>query len=117
MNLTHRPIYQKGAKPAKSKPIRDASRDATCQFAIPGVCTGDTQTVVGCHVSIPGMSAGMGQKNDDLFLIDGCADCHAVFDDRDAFAAAPIEWLDVLRAMMKSQQHRRSAGLILLAGE
>mgnify|MGYP005996769545 CR=1 FL=1 len=117
MNLTGQSIYEKGQKPAKSKPLRDASRGAVCQLAIPGVCRSDPEYVVGCHVSIPGMAAGMGQKNDDLFLIDGCDRCHAIFDNRDAFASAPIDWLDVLRALMKSQQQRRASGLILIAGE
>ena len=117
MNLTGQAIFAKGQRPAKSAPIREASRNATCQLAIAGVCRNDPAYVVGCHVSIPGMAAGMAQKNDDLFLIDGCDRCHAVLDNRAAFADAPIDWLDVLRAMMKSQQQRRAAGLILMAGE
>lgn len=114
MNITGRPIYQKGQKPKKVQAIRQAARDADCELAIVGICCHDPARVVGCHVSIPGFSAGMGQKNDDLFLIDGCDCCHAVFDSRDKFAAAPIDWLDVLRAMMRSQSRRMADGLIKL---
>lgn len=116
MNITGRPIYQKGQKPQKSKPLRDASKGAECELAIPGVCCNDPSRVVGCHVSIPGFAAGMAQKNDDLFLIDGCDCCHAVFDSRDKFAESPIDWLDVLRAMMRSQSRRKAAGLISVRG-
>ena len=116
-NITNRPIYQKGQKPAKSKPVRDASSQADCQLAIPGICCHDPARVVGCHVSIPGFAAGMGQKNDDLYLIDGCDQCHAILDNKAAFAEAPVDWLDVLRAMMRSQGRRRASGLIILKGE
>ena len=115
MNLTGRPIYEKGQKPRKVPALRNASRGATCTLRIPGVCNGNPETVVGCHVSIPGFSAGMAQKNDDLFLIDGCSDCHACFDSRAKFAAAPVDWLDVLRALMESQQRRLNAGLIVVS--
>lgn len=116
MNITGRPIYQKGQKPQKVKALRDASKGADCALAIPGVCRHDPAYVVGCHVSIPGFAAGMAQKNDDLFLIDGCDRCHAVFDSRDKFAESPIDWLDVLRAMMRSQSRRMAAGLINVRG-
>ena len=112
MNLTGRPIHQKGEKPQKVPALRQAAREAKCEFSIAGVCRNDPAYVVGCHVSIPGFSAGMAEKNDDLFLIDGCDRCHAIFDSRDKFAAAPIDWLDVLRALMRSQSRRKAAGLI-----
>lgn len=116
MNLTGRAPYQKGAKPAKSAPIRNASRDATCQLSIPGVCNGDTLTVVGCHLRQFNI-AGMGQKPDDLFLVDGCSDCHAALDDRSRWPSLGLGYDDILRALIRSQQSRRAAGLIQLEGE
>jgi hypothetical protein len=59
----------------------------------------------------------MGQKPSDLFLIDGCSDCHRAFDNRAAWAEAAIGWDDVLRALMESQERRLDAGLIRIGGE
>lgn len=116
MNLTQRPIYQKGAKPVKSKPVRDASRDRHCTLHIPGVCCQDPARTVGCHLRLFGF-AGAAQKPDDLFIVDACDCCHRVLDDRSAWADAPLGWDDILAALMRSQHQRRAAGLILLAGE
>lgn len=116
MNLTGQPIYQKGAKPAKSAPIREAARDAECQLNIPGVCRNDPAHVVFCHLRLFGI-AGTAQKPDDLIGYDGCDRCHAVQEDRSRWADAAIGFEDVLRAMIKSQLARRAAGLISLKGE
>lgn len=117
VNLTRRPPFEKGAKPVKAPLLREASRGATCTLRIPGVCNHDPATVVGCHVSIPGFSAGMGQKNDDLFLIDGCAACHSALDSRSRWAECGLGYDDILRALMESQSRRRASGLILLKDE
>ena len=116
-NLLSQAPFQKGTKPAKVPALREASRGAICTLRIPGVCNHDPATVVGCHVSIPGFAAGMGQKNDDLFLIDGCASCHSVFDSRNRWAECGLGYDDILRALMESQSRRRASGLILLKGE
>lgn len=110
MNLTGQPIYQKGQKPRKSKPLRDASRDATCTLRIPGICLPGNETVVGCHVRMTGF-CGVALKPDDLFLIDGCSACHAALDSRD-WKDLGLTWNDVLRALMESQLRRKEAGLI-----
>lgn len=115
-NICKRPIYQKGVKPAVSKPVRRSSMMAECTLRIPGVCTSDTSTTVGCHARFFNF-AGAAQKPDDLFLIDGCAACHAVLDARHKWADAALGWDDVLRALMLSQQRRRASGLIILKGE
>lgn len=115
-NLCNRPIYQKGMKPAKSPRNREGARDKPCTLAIPGVCRSDPAYTVGCHVRLFNV-AGASQKPDDLFLIDGCDKCHAVFDSRDKWAASGLGYDDVLRALMVSQQRRRASGAILLADE
>ena len=116
MNITGRPIYQKGQKPAKSAPIRAASEMAECTLRIPGVCTHDSAKSVGCHARFFNF-AGAAQKVDDLFLIDACDACHRILDSRDKWAGAALGWDDVLRALMLSQQRRRASGLIILKGE
>lgn len=116
MNLTGRPIYQKGQKPAKSKVVRDAARDKSCKLQIPGVCRGDPATNVGNHMRLFNIAGG-GQKPDDIFILDGCDRCHAVFDSRDKWAEAQLGWDDILRAFMFTLRDRRAAGLIKLKGE
>ena len=56
--------------------LRRAARGRDCQIRIPGVCCGDPDTVVLCHLS----GAGMGRKQHDLFGAWGCHKCHAVAD-------------------------------------
>lgn len=113
---SQRPPYQKGQKPAKSKPIRNASRGKSCLLAIPGVCNFDPSTVVGAHLRVFAL-AGMGQKPDDLFLVDSCSNCHAAQEDRSRWAEIGLGWDDVLRALILTQQRRRAEGLIILEGE
>lgn len=115
-NLCGRPIYQKGLKPAKSMPIRNASAQAECTLRIPGICTFDPSRSSGCHARFFNF-AGAAQKVDDLFLIDGCDACHSILDQRSKWADAALGWDDVLRALMLSQQRRRASGLIVLRGE
>lgn len=116
MNLTGRPIYQKGAKPAKVSAIRRDAHNRNCTLHIPGVCRQDPAYTVGCHLRLFGL-AGMGQKPDDIFILDACDKCHSVLDSRDKWASAALGWDDVLAALMRTQHNRRAAGLIILKGE
>lgn len=111
--VTPRPIYQKGQKPEKVPALRNAARDETCKLAIPGVCTGQADQTVACHLRFFGI-AGAAQKPDDIFMVDGCAACHAAIDSRDRWAELGIGWDDILRALMFTLRDRRNAGLIRL---
>lgn len=112
MNLTGRPVYQKGQKPQKSQPIRNAARDAECQLRIEGVCSHDKAKTVLCHLRLFGMG-GTSQKPDDLFAVDGCSNCHAVLDSRDKWSQHGLTYQDILRALMFTQRNRRAAGMII----
>lgn len=116
MNITGRPIYQKGQKPAKSKTVRDAARDNTCKLRIPGVCKGDPATNVGGHLRYFGV-AGASQKPDDIFITDICDRCHAILDSRDKWAEYAVGWEDILMAFMFTLRDRRASGHIKLKGE
>lgn len=111
MNLTGRRPYAKGQRPAKVKAIRDDARGRSCTLQIPGVCCHDDSRTVGCHMRLFGFG-GMGQKPDDIFILDACDQCHAVFDSRDRWADAGIGWDDVLRSFMTTLKNRRAAGLV-----
>lgn len=114
-NLTNRPIYQKGSKPAVSKPIRNAAKDATCTLNLPYVCDNTTETVVFCHLRLFNL-AGIGQKPDDLFGIDACASCHQILDNRSLWEEAGLKHEHILWALIQSQKRRREVGLITLKG-
>jgi hypothetical protein len=56
--------------------LRNLARGRDCQIRIPGVCNGNPETVVLCHLS----GGGMGAKVSDLHGAYGCSDCHGVLD-------------------------------------
>lgn len=112
MTAIFKSVRQKAPR-VVSKAMTQAARGQSCTLRIPGVCNGDPETVVACHVRAPGF-AGMAMKPDDLFIIDGCHACHSVLDSRDKWAEAQIGWDDVLRALMETQRRRMDAGIIEL---
>lgn len=116
MNLTGRTPYAKGQKPQKVKAIRDDARDRSCTLAIPGVCCGDPSRTVGNHIRLFNIAGGA-QKPDDIFILDACDRCHAVFDSRDKWASAALGYDDLLRAFMHTLRNRRAAGLIKLGDD
>ena len=116
MNLTGRGIYQKGVRPVKSEPMRKASKGATCTIRVACGKIIPATDAVGCHARFFNF-AGVAQKVDDLFLIDGCPSCHHVLDHRNLWPEWSLGWDDVLRALMESQMRRRASGIIKLEGE
>ena len=113
MNLTDRPIYQKGQRPTPVPAIRKASRDQSCTLRIPGICNGDPSTVVGAHLRMFA-AAGMAQKPHDLHIVDACAACHSALDNRARWADLALGYDDILRALIETQTRRLNAGLITL---
>lgn len=111
MNITNRAPYQKAMRPEKVPAIRAASAGQTCTLLIPGVCVGGTETTVGAHLRMFGLG-GMAQKPDDLFIIDACHACHRELD-----AGRFTDAHDILRALVLTQQRRRTEGLIRLGKE
>ena len=57
---------------------RKEAKDRDCHLRIPGVCNGDSATVVLCHLS----GAGIGRKHHDLHGAWGCSACHDAVDGR-----------------------------------
>lgn len=95
------------------------SRGAPCTFRIPGVCTGDVETVVPCHISDG--HTGRGVKASDLSVADGCHACHAVFDRRANLPGGlPLLGEDWdyygLRALQETLERRVEMGLLIVAG-
>lgn len=93
------------------------SRDAPCTLRIPGVCTGNG--VVPCHARDD--DTGGAQKASDLSVVDGCFDCHDVFDRRRKLPSGEFlseaEWDHyALRAIQRTQKRRVDLGLLTVAG-
>lgn len=59
--------------------LRAQARGRMCLIRLPGICTHNPETTVGCHFRFAGES-GMGKKPDDIFIAWGCAACHAYVD-------------------------------------
>lgn len=62
---------------------REEARGKECQIRIPGVCNGNNETVVLCHLNNKRLfGVGTGQKVPDIFGAWGCSACHDVVDGR-----------------------------------
>lgn len=98
-------------KPIRSKKLRDSARGEQCTLRIPGVCCGDPETVVLCHLPYGGR--GMGTKCPDTHAAYGCHACHDAIDGRDGYLVLPEERLECcLRGLAETQQRMVEKGLI-----
>jgi hypothetical protein len=59
--------------------LRKQARGRECQIRVPNHCLRTTETVVGCHLRMAGLT-GFGLKADDLFISWGCYACHQIVD-------------------------------------
>jgi hypothetical protein len=59
--------------------LRKLARGKPCMVRVPGVCNGNPETTVLCHLRMVGIS-GMGMKANDLLGAWGCSDCHRYVD-------------------------------------
>lgn len=63
--------------------LKKEARGRECMIRIPGICNGNIETVVLCHLNNKALfGAGMGLKASDIFGAWGCSDCHDVADHR-----------------------------------
>ena len=117
MNLTGRPIYQKGQRKEKRPPkvyesdrIRKSARGEACVCDWCN-CGGSTDTTVFCHVRKFG-TGGMGMKPPDFIGFYGCAEAHRMFDH-----SKDIDWSweGVMRAVVLTQIKLNQKGLLLAA--
>ena len=68
-------------RPIRSRVLREGARGEECTLRFPGICSGDTETVVLAHINWSG--GVMGGKADDISVCYACDKCHAVTDARD----------------------------------
>lgn len=98
----------------RSSKILKSCKGQTCKLRIATKCSSQ-DTVVGCHLSFIGSS--MGAKVSDMFIYDGCHDCHAIEDGRVprpmGLTREVLEWARA-RAMQETQQRLINEGLIII---
>lgn len=99
----------------RSNAMRMSAKGEECTFQIVGVCNGNPETTVLCH--LPDESHGMGHKADDISAAYGCVACHDAIDgrpsnpwDRDA-----KDWY-MRRAMVRTWRRMVETGVVKIAG-
>ena len=99
------PELRQRLEPLRSRAYLDGARGERCKLRISGVCTGDVETTVPCHVH--DAHFGLAVKASDLSVIDGCFACHAKFDGRDGAPLSREEWLFyALRGVLETMDNR-----------
>ncbi|WMT88235.1 DUF1364 domain-containing protein [Pelagibacterium sp. 26DY04] len=62
----------------RSRKILRHAKGQPCQLRLPGICNGNPETTVWCHLN--GHGKGMGLKTHDVLGFFGCSNCHAAYD-------------------------------------
>ena len=101
----------------KSKKLRDSARGEECSFQIAGVCNGNPETTVLCHIPTKD-TGGMGMKPDDATnSAFGCSSCHDAIDGRtDSLEYRANRWFYNFRAIGRTQRRWIALGLLKVAG-
>lgn len=95
----------------KSNALRQSARGQECCFAIVGICNGNPETVVLCH--LPDESHGMALKATDVSAAFACSACHDVIDRRTwCEEYEEHRWFYNYRAMIRTLSKWFELGLI-----
>lgn len=101
---------------AKQTKITKMARGQMCKAQLPGVCNHNPETAVFAHYRAPGL-CGTGQKPSDLFGAFLCGACHDEVDRRTRVLEGDFVKLEFLKAVIRTQNDVRLAGLIKVDGE
>jgi hypothetical protein len=99
-------------EPIRSRKYLDGARGENCKLRFPG-CQNERETVVSCHVNDL-TSFGMGQKADDISVIDGCAYCHRLLDTRAHGLSRALLLEYLLRGLQATLRSRIEKGVLWL---
>lgn len=78
---------------------------------MPGICNGDPETTVLCHLRMVGLT-GMGMKANDLLGAWGCSDCHRYVDTHGMDGRTAL-----LEGMARTQAFLLNTGLVHFSSE
>jgi len=87
--------------------ITKSAQGEDCQIRLEGICNGNPETTVFCH--LPG--GGIGRKQKDLFGAYGCSSCHDEVDGRGSHSAIMYRE-EFYSAVFRTQDILLSKGLI-----
>jgi len=80
--------------------LRKQARGRECQIRIYGICNGNPETSVLCHLP----SGGMGIKSSDIHASIGCSSCHDEVDRRTRKLSKEEAELALLQGMVRTQE-------------
>jgi hypothetical protein len=89
--------------------LRDYAQGMFCTIRVPGICNGNPETTVLCHVRMIGIS-GMGMKSPDLLGAWGCSACHDYVDGKGGDPY--LRRLMLLEGVMRTQAHLIEQGKV-----
>jgi len=101
----------------RSQKVIAAANGAPCSARFPGICNGNQETTVWCHLNGAAFGKGAGVKAHDVLGFDGCSSCHAYYDV--GHGTRPLISTDtllecVLQAVCESYVRRIVAGVIIV---
>ena len=97
--------------PVRSKKLRDSARGRECTLRLPGVCNGDPETSVLCH--LPFGKRGVASKVSDDHSVVACSACHDQLDARALPKVSQAELYEcIIRAIAETHAIWRQEGLV-----
>jgi hypothetical protein len=91
--------------------LRKEARCRECQVRLPGICNGNSETVVLAHYRMAGI-CGMGMKPPDLFGAWACSACHDEIDRRTTLTNLDYANLAHLQGVIRTQSILLAEGKI-----
>jgi hypothetical protein len=64
----------------RSQIVIDTAQGAPCSVRFPGICNGNPETTVWCHLNGARFGKGAMLKAHDILGFHGCSSCHAYYD-------------------------------------
>ena len=86
--------------------IRESAKGEDCSLRVPGVCNGNSETVVLAH--LPSVAKGVGNKSPDFWAAYACSSCHAWLDG----PSSQVAWRWVLDGLFETQVKLIERGLM-----
>ena len=80
----------------RSSKILRYAKGQSCALRLPGICNGNPETVVFCHLNSGAAGKGMGIKAHDSLGFFGCSACHAAYDQQRGRSELALEVLDAV---------------------